>query len=453
MDRPLLRIRVSDTARSAVIGHTRDANIEGCFLCTPMKLRLGDLLPISLQAEDGEVQAEMEVVRVTDEGVGLRIRSMPSEDRRRFRRMVASANSVVGTRNAAARVLDADRRTTPVIADPDRIREVLESACGARLRLVAAGQDRLWEGGIERVIGGRIQLQLTAPPQVGTPLLAVLDSGHANYAFSSVVLDVNGGVTQVSVPTEIGFAERRSRERRAVDSTTIELPLPWAEGEYASFPVNEVGPGGLSFQASADRWLLGPGSALSGARIRDEQGVRPLAGAVVASVDRSDAVHPGQGLRVGVLLGSARRELVAEQRVIRGGKGERWRARLVDLWGAWTARFAAKLKSDARAPKPGDPTEQRVRFNNRAGVPVVGLLDFAFPEGVTGEGTAMPLVLIVPGRRGPDAGSAPDGRRGLDGPAVRGRQLRSRGDEPRVVVPATPGGPAVRDPSGAASRG
>lgn len=389
MDRPQLRIRVSDTAHSAVIGHTRDANIEGCFLCTSMQLRLGDLLPISLQGEDGEIQAEMEVVRVTAEGVGLRIRSMPDDARRRFRRMIASANSVVGTRIAASRVLDAERRTTPIIEEPARIRAVLDAARGDRVRLVAADQDRLWEGEIEGVRKGRLHLQLVGPPAVGTPLLAVLDSGHVNYAFSSSVLGTAGGLTELALPTEMGFAERRSRERRNVDGTTLELPLPGAHGEYAVFQVIEVGLGGLSFQTGAERWLLGPGSPLTGARVRDERGERPLLGAVIASVDR----HP-PGVRVGVAVGPTRRELVAEQRVMRGGRFARMRARLLDLWTVLGARWTARFSQAATPPRIGGPSERRVAFQNRLGQRIVGQLDLAFPEGGA---SGMPLVIVVPG--------------------------------------------------------
>ena len=265
----MLRIRVSDGAdrtTTAVIGHTRDASIEGCFLCTTLPLRVGDLLPISLtvpsEKTQPDIQAEMEVVRVTSEGAGLRIRSMSNEDRRRFRRLIAQANSVVGTRSAAERVLDADRRTTTPIREPGQIRSILSGATSARLRMVAVDQDRMWEGAIDGVRGGRLGVRVESPPEIDTALFVVLDHAHVNYAFSTVVQGCRGARIELSLPAELGFAERRSRERAAVDDSVLVLPLPGRPGSVATFDVLERGEGGFSFQAPATAWLLAPGAVL-----------------------------------------------------------------------------------------------------------------------------------------------------------------------------------------------
>lgn len=399
MDRPLLRIRVSDTARSAVIGYTRDANIEGCFLCTTMSLRVGDLLPISLASEAGEVQGEMEVVRVMADGVGLQIRSMGTDDRRKFRRMVAEANTVVGTRNAAARVLDAERRTTPAITDPARILAILAGAVGARVRLLAADQDRLWEGTLGTPQRDRLTVQLANSPVLGTALLVVLDHKHVNYAFQSNVLAV-GGLVELSLPVEVGFAERRSRERRVVEDTTLLVPLPWAAGAYAAFEVVDVGQAGISARAPSDRWLLGPGTALTGARIRDEAGEHTLVGASVVRVAlEAEAGEAGQSfVRVGIALGPARRELLPEPRVVRGDWFARLRGWWADRWslGVSTLASAWRPPSPPRAASTLPPRdERRVTFPNRRGQQVVGLLDLA--EADAPDGAETPLVIVVPG--------------------------------------------------------
>lgn len=384
MDRPLLRIRVSDTARSAVVGYTRDANIEGCFLCTSMQLRIGDLLPVSLAAEDGEVDAEMEVVRVAADGFGLRIRSMSVADRKKFRRMVAHANSVLGARNAADRLLSEDRRTTAPIRDPARIRSVLTGAAGARLRLLAADQDRLWDGVIVGSAGpAAITVSLPGAPSVGALLLGVLDHGHVNYAFRSSVVSVSGDTVAIALPDELGFAERRSRERVLVEGTWLVLPLAWSSEQ--SFRVVEVGPGGFSLRVGADRWLLDVGAPIQGALLRDDAGDKPLTGAVVASV-ALDPAEPGT-VRVGVAIGPARREVLAERTVVRGNRFSRWRARVADLLANLLGRVPM-----AR-PKAVASSGRRVHFPNRTGQQVVGLLDFAQEE----SGQEMPLVIVVPG--------------------------------------------------------
>lgn len=384
MDRPLLRIRVSDTARSAVVGYTRDANIEGCFLCTSMPLRIGDLLPVSLASEEGEVDAEMEVVRVAPDGFGLRIRSMGTADRKKFRRIVAKANSVVGARNAAERVLSEDRRTTQPIRDAARIRAVLVGAAGARLRLMAADQDRLWDGVIVGASGSAgVQVSLGASPPVGTLLLGVLDHGHVNYAFRSVVSSVSGASVEIALPDELGFAERRSRERVLVDGTWLVLPLPWSIEQ--SFRVVEVGPGGFSLRVQADRWLLDVGSPIHGALLRDDGGDKPLIGAVVASV-AADPAEAGT-VRVGVAMGPARREVLAERTVVSGNRFARLRARVADI--------LANLLGRVPVARPKAPVslDRKVHFPNRVGQQVVGVLDFAQEDA----GTEMPLVIVVPG--------------------------------------------------------
>jgi ubiquinone/menaquinone biosynthesis C-methylase UbiE len=384
MDRPLLRIRVSDTARSAVVGYTRDANIEGCFLCTSMQLRIGDLLPVSLASEEGEVDAEMEVVRVAPDGFGLRIRSMGAADRKKFRRIVAKANSVVGARNAAERVLSEDRRTTQPIRDAGRIRAVLVGAVGARLRLMAADQDRLWDGVIVGASeNAGVQVSLGASPPVGTLLLGVLDHGHVNYAFRSVVCSVSGGSVEIALPEELGFAERRSRERVLVDGTWLVLPLPWSTEQ--SFRVVEVGPGGFSLRVQADRWLLDVGSPIHGALLRDDGGDKPLIGAVVASV-AADPAEAGT-VRVGVAMGPARREVLAERTVVSGNRFARLRARVADI--------LANLLGRVPVARPKAPVslDRKVHFPNRVGQQVVGVLDFAQEDA----GTEMPLVIVVPG--------------------------------------------------------
>ena len=380
----MLRIRVSDSARSAVVGYTRDANIEGCFLCTSMHLRIGDLLPVSLASEQGELNAEMEVVRAAPDGFGLRIRSMGTADRKTFRRMVAKANSAVGARNAAERMLSKERRTTTPIRDVARIRAVLTAAAGARLRLMAADHDRLWDGVIvDAPLDAGITVSLRAAPPVGTLLLGVLDHLHVNYAFRSAIVSVSGDKVEIALPEELGFAERRSRERVLVDGTWLVLPLPWSIEQ--SFRVIEVGPGGFSLRAEADRWLLDVGSPIHGALLRDDGGDKPLSGAVVARVE----VDPAESgtVRVGVSMGLARREVLAERTVVSGSRFARWRARMADI--------VANLLGRVPVVRPKAPvfSDRKVHFPNRNGLQVVGVLDLAQDD----SGPEMPLVIVVPG--------------------------------------------------------
>ncbi|MSP55159.1 MAG: methyltransferase domain-containing protein [Myxococcales bacterium] len=398
MARPSLRVRVCDggaASGSAPIGYTRDASMDGCFLATSRVLRVGDILPITLAAGAGDMDADIEVVRVTPEGAGLRIRSMPPSDRKRFRRLVALANSVVGTRNAAQRVLDAGRRTTPPIRDPAQVRALFCAAIGERLRMVAADQDRMWEGTIEGQRGDVLTVRLSDPPDEGTPVYAVLDHAHVNYAFAEVVRRCTAAGVEIGVPIEVGFAERRSRERTTVEGASLALPLPGAPREFASFPVIEIGEGGLSVLAGARSWVLGVGAPLSGAQLLHGEGARPLDGAVVVRVLRgvSEAGGP-ETVRVGIATGPDRRPLVTEQREVVGGWMERLRARLGDLLGR------ASLRPGTTSAPSGPPTEDpRVRFLNRRGQKIVGLLDFAEPDCAL-RGATMPLVLVVPGFSG-----------------------------------------------------
>ncbi len=403
MGRPSLRIRVTDKgARSAtaIIGYTRDASMDGCFLCTSLPLRVGDLLPVTLSAAPGpDIDANMEVVRVTSEGAGLRIRTMAAEDRRRFRKLVAQANSVTGTREAVERVLDAERRTTTPIADPGRIRTILNGAAGATVRVVAADQNRMWEGTLEGLRGEALTVRMPGAPTAGTPLFVVLDHAHVNYAFTSMVLEIAASGFTMRLPDQLGYAERRSRERMLVDDAELTLPLPGIPTERASFRVIEVGEGGFSFEASADRWLMPPGSALVSAVLRDHRGSRDLDHAVVSRVDRlTDNGGGDRTVRVGVALGQARQSLVPERRVIIGGWHQRLLARVGDLLGVASARLARLRPLPSPAP-PVAPVERTVHFQNRDGLQIVGLLDGAEPT-PGAHPASMPLVLVVPGFAG-----------------------------------------------------
>ncbi len=398
MARPYLRLQVWAADSGAYLGRTRDATADGLFLQTATPLPVGAKLPVRVEAASGAMRAELEVVRQAEDGVGARLVGLNGADRRKLRRELARAGSVEGARAAAARVLDPAQRTAPLFTDPARIAALLGAVKGGAAKLVLQHEDSMYEATLDDLLppaegapAGGLRFRMArgaARPPPHQPLWVTLDHTHRSYAFALPHVEVDGRELRAPLPQALGFADRRGRSRRPVEGTRLLLRLP--VGGELSFPVVEVGPAGLSFRSSADRWLSGPGAALPEARIVDADGERPLLGAQVASV----IAEPEGIVRVGVSLGPNRHALQAEGRTTAGGWWAQTLDRAADL-GLHLLRALRGKRRKALAAPAVRSADRQLRFPNRAGLEVQALLDLARPDAE--DGAEMPLLIVVPG--------------------------------------------------------
>jgi ubiquinone/menaquinone biosynthesis C-methylase UbiE len=395
-----VRVLVSDTQRSAPLGDTRDISLDGLFLATEAPWREGDVLPIGLSltgAAGGELLAEVEVVRVAQDGVGLRFRAMSAEHRRRLRRHVSSLTSAAGTRATAERLLHGHAGTTAPIEAPDRIRSLLDRTrtAGVALRIIPADRNVLEEARL--TARDDVSLHLEAGTAIGLEagerILVLYTFEFVSFSFQSRVVRVQGRALTLEIPSLVAYSERRADTRLSLEEETwLEVELPWHEAP-ACWPVLERGSGGLSFRADPGSWAVFPGAPLPGAALRTARGREPLGAAVVKNVRRVDVPGEAPWLRVGVECGVRRAALAPEVARVAGPSG--WGARVLGVlrrgWTGltllWHRRGLASPGSESSGPTP-------VRLRSRRGLELVGLLDTTFERG---EVVRAPLVLVIPG--------------------------------------------------------
>ncbi|MCA9515461.1 MAG: methyltransferase domain-containing protein [Myxococcales bacterium] len=406
-----VRLVVSHAGRSAVLGETRDLSQYGFFLATSDPLPTGSVLPISLELGGSppvELQLRAEVVRRTDDGMGLAFIDPPKDVQKRLRHFVADMTSVEGTRRTVEQLHDPATSTIEPITDPARVAQILARTQRERvdITLIPAARTvrdraRLAEIGADRLV---LRVPERSQLEVGEDVFALVTLDFVSYSFQARVLAADGERLELSAVTSLVYSERRGRTRERVrPGTVVRWPLPWDASRHQEFPVVEMSDNGLSFRADEATCQLMPGMALDGARVGSRGEFEPLRSAEVRHITRVIDEDGAVWLRVGLQHGTQRGAThVEEAEAVEkaGAKGPL--GRLGDALGkvgTAVAYLFHKSKNKIAQKRGGEEALPfvKVKIKRPDGMRLVGILDRAFGD----EGVARcPLVIVVPGFAG-----------------------------------------------------
>lgn len=400
-----VRLAVTRAERAEPLGTTRDLTLAGMFLETSVRLEPGDVLALALQVpgEEAPVVVEATVARVAPDGAGLRFNGVAEPHRKRLRRVLAAATDALSTRDTAELLHTRSRITRTEVTRPAEVRALLQGLRDERspLRVLPAASPTVLDARLQRVEDSKVELECAAGRALapGDELWVLCAVRVVNYSFRARVAEVTSSRLILDLPERVVHSERRSAEREVVDDAHLLLPLPWAPGEAARWPVLDLSEGGLAFRVDPGRWSLLPGASLEGVRLVRGGVETPLVGATVRNVRR---VEPDVGpawLRVGISHGVARRDLAVSREAVAAPRGVVGRV----VQGARAARAWLELqwhrRTLARAQAPEDDARlpEVVHFRSANGLPLVGLLQQSPPATNSGR---VPLVIVAPGFAG-----------------------------------------------------
>ena len=411
LNRVSCRIVVSNALRSAPLGEIQNISLDGLFIATADALPQGSVLGLAFALGDGspEIKAEAEIVHRTPKGMGMRFLRIGQKDGRRLRRFVAEQTSIAGHRDTAARLDDVAGRVTEPIRDPARIRRLLEEGMAKNVEYtIIPGERAIRESARLRSVNGDALGFATGAHGGAAPaaerselredenvfVLCTID--FVSYSFQARVRSVDGSSVILRSPTAIHYSERRSSEREAGARGTFSLPVPWHEDRVLSWQLCEMSPGGLSFRAPPGEVRLLPGTPLEGATVtRNGETIR-LESAVVKHLTLMGRDGPEPWLKVGVAHGVQREERSVEQVQVQGEGRPGALTRLASWGRGLTAKAAFLYHRNLGGLRHGDDARpfEVVKFPNRAGKEVVGLLNVAAREP---RRMRAPLVIVLPG--------------------------------------------------------
>lgn len=394
-----VRLAVSQRGRSAPLGRTRDLSLQGLFIETREPLDVGAILPLSIElepsGEDGLIEVRAEVMRRTEDGMGLRFCDLSRDASRALRRWIVAHTSLQGDRRQVEQLHDGNSRIEP-IRDPVRIQTVLSDirASNERVTLIFADQAKRAYAHVVAVHTDSLELELEPDqvlPQLGEDAYVLLTLAFVSYSFSIRLEQRRGTRLTTSVPTMIVFSERRTRERReAPPGAVIRWPSALAGGhDEAEFRLVDISEHGLSFAAPHGA-LLVPGTRLEGAAIVVNGRRTVLQNAEVRNLRLVEDSN-GSWVRVGVSFGVA-----PAVRVTRTTRRAQPTTRVGRLFEQFRQLMSVVFQRGRQRILGPSNAAQRVVVRGGA-VPIVGLLDRTAED--SGRLSA-PLVVVVPGFAG-----------------------------------------------------
>lgn len=385
-----VRLRVSQKGRSAPLGQTRDLSLSGVFIETEEPFGLGTVLPLAISLDKAtHVSVQAEVVRVTEQGMGLRYEAVDGEGVKTLRRWFNETLSVEGRRKQAEELQEPSRNVQP-IAEPARVREVVEQMRRdkADIVLIPCERQARANGRVVRCEDAAIVLQADRGHalQVGEEVFGLLTLGYDSYAFTTTVLSIQERFVHLRIPSQVSFSERRLVDRRVMPpGSVLKWPVAWGDGAI-ELPLLERSDEGLSFRAPAEGAMLTVGSTILGATLVVDGKTEALPRGEIRNI-RLIADPSGSWLRVGVALGRQRsgRTVAKTERKQKQTPISRLLAKVRDAFSVVFHRGKQRFKASELEAR---------RVNVRGGaLPIVGLLDRTVD---TEERLAAPLFIIVP---------------------------------------------------------
>lgn len=393
MGRVPYRIVVSHRGRTAPLGHTRDLSLDGVFVVTKTTLPVGTVLPLSLQiGGDDEINAVGEIVRCTEDGIGLRFVRLSKPDAERLQALMAQATAGLGTRARAARLQEVGTR---IVRGRDAVVALLSVALEAQVPvfLLPASRIARLEVTVSEVTPDGVLFAVGSQEEitVDDEVLAIYSLDAVSHSFSTRVAALEGGGVACVLPDSIHSSERRSSGREAVHSgTVLSLPLPWSPGERRQFALLDRSPRGLSFRVPAATCGFLPGTPIDHLDILHPDGTEEhIRGAEVRNLGVIDPGADEVQLRVGVALGPARRRVdEISAPALPSQKASPWWERL--RW--WFARRVADSRGTSVQTSGSSDAFDVVRIAAGQGE-LIGLLDLSVPNPAKAR---CPLLIVLP---------------------------------------------------------
>jgi ubiquinone/menaquinone biosynthesis C-methylase UbiE len=388
--RTLARVRLFEGPALGDDTVATDLSADGAFLRGSRPVRSatrGERLRLSLEipTDAQPIELSARIVRVTQDGVGVRFEEVSARDRARLRAHAGfyeMDEAIVRVQRALGDVIPGNLLP---LGERSEIEMILRSAVdrGAPMTVVQPGRGfKPLECRLLAFEDGLLRLDLPLDARHRVVYLAFSDPS-LHYAFEGIVTEP-GARPALLVPERIYLTERRSgRRSHRQDNAWCELAAPHAAGGKIRFPLLDVSEGGASVRLPEHAaWV--PGTHLPPFTVDVAGERRRVPGAAVRYVAPSDDGTLRAGLRFG---GEVDRDTFQDlkRHQLKGGLAARL-SRTVSFLGGKVAAFVRR--PDRRTAEGVEV----VRYRNRSGQTVAGIVDANFD---TSDPDARPDVAVV----------------------------------------------------------
>lgn len=367
-----------------------DLSADGAFLRSARPLGFVERVRLSLEipTDPQPIDLTARVVRVTPDGVGVRFEEVSARDRARLRGYAGfyeMDEAIVRVQRTLGDVIPGNLLP---LGERSEVEAILRSAVERSLPMTAVLPGRGFKPRTCRLLSIepgeetdllRLDLMLLSDRVV---YLAFSDP-PLHYAFEAIVAGP-GEKPLLLLPERIYLTERRTERRSSrPNDAWCELAAPYAPGGKLRLQLLDIGEGGASVRLPASAaWV--PGAHLPPFTLEVGSERRRVPGATVRYVAPVDDGSLRAGLRFG---GEVDRDTFQElkRHKLNGGFTSRF-TRTVSFVGGKVSRF---LRRPDRRTADG---VEVVRYRNRAGQPVAGIVDANFD---TSDPDARPDVAVV----------------------------------------------------------
>ncbi|HEX6903014.1 MAG TPA: PilZ domain-containing protein [Thermoanaerobaculia bacterium] len=369
-----------------------DLSADGAFLRTPAAVAPDVRLRLALEipTDPRPIPLTARVVRSSSDGIGVRFEEVSARDRAR---LLAHAGfyemdeAIVRVQRALGDLIPGNLLP---LGEPSEIEAILRGAVEKKLAMTAILPGRGFKPIPCRAVsfgttarhGASLRLDLL-PPSRPRVLYLTFSDPPLFYAFEGIAL-TGEGLLELMAPERIYLTERRTQRRMPPRRAFCELSAPHAPEGRLRLPVMDLGEGGASVRLEPATALV-PGVRLPAFTLEVEGERRQVAGATVRYLSALDdgALRAGLRFEEGETERDSFREL--KRHTASGGLATRL-TRTVSMLGGKVASFVRR---------PGRNEEggiEVVRFRNRRGDTVAGIIDANFD---TGDPAIRPDVAVV----------------------------------------------------------
>ena len=391
-------LEVTQEEKSATLGELSDLSLDGAFLTSQTPMPQGTVMPILFKIDAGtELKAEAEVVRVTDQGMGLRFLRMPAKDSRKLRRYIVDLSDAVGAKESAQMLLNADSHITRPIRDPKRIQTLLRQGEG-RYYIFPASRSLRIEGRAKHIDSDTLQLTCKAGSKLVAqePVICLYAHDFASFSFRSTIMSMAESSVTLAMPTEVCYSERRATQRTSnTTGATVNLKIPGNPSTAASFAVFDASPSGFSFKAPAEQALFAVGTTFPEMEMLAEGKETTVYDVTVRHLTTMLEESGEAWLRVGASCNVKRAQHTERSEALGLDEKNTLLSRVKSAGRGLRTKLAYVYHSKKAQQAQDHRGHALVKFHNAKKQEIVGLLDTTFNR-ADGRVRA-PLLLVVPG--------------------------------------------------------
>ena len=381
-----------------LLGKMRDLGLQGAFVSTPAPLPLKAVLSLRFSLDGEDVQAEAEVVRVIDTGMGLRFLGMARQDAKRLRKYVVGAVGALAYRDVVEKMHDAGASVTRPVTDTSAIKSLLQESKESTFLLLSMKTSKRHTAKIYHMDADMLGVLCDTGCTLheGEAIFALYTRKFISYSFKATVRRVNGNLCEMSVPTSLLYSERRSSQRTPVPGAIFTFSRG-ARAAPVAWEVIERSETGISLRVKEMANDLWPGVVLPEASIFADGKHLTLVNVIVQNVSRIEE-DGFEWYRVGLSHGFSHRPVEESSETVSGQlRPRRLRARIKRTIRslADAAMYVLHSKILPAIQEAPESAPEAVHFANAQGKPLVGLLNVSWPK--TSARVRAPLVIVTPG--------------------------------------------------------